>query len=292
MFKLKSVMAAMALSLFAGSSFAEPIKVGSKAFTEQLVIAEITKQYLESKGKEIELTTGLGSSVLREALVSRQVDIYWEYTGPALVNFHKQPGVPRAEMNAKLNELDAPNNLTWLDPSNVNDTYALAMRRDVAERLGIKTTSDLAAAVNAGSTVKFACNAEFYGRADGLKPLQAHYGFEFPRESIVRMDSGLIYQAVRDEQVEVGLVFSTDGRIPAFDFVVLEDDKNYHIPQIMTPVATNELLEAHPDLIDLMKDISSRLDDDKMAKLNARVDVEKVTVQDVAKDFLTSEGLI
>ena len=287
-----SAMVAAMLSAIAVGADAEPIKLGSKAFTENILVAEITKQYLEAKGFEADLRSGLGSNVIREAIVSRQIDLYWEYTGPALVNYHKTPGVPRDEMVAKLNELDAANRLEWLDSSEVNDTYALAMRRGTAERLGLRTTSDLAAAINAGKDITLGCNAEFYGRKDGLMPMQDAYGFKFPRRNIVRMDSGLIYQALRDGQVEVGLVFSTDGRIPAFDFVLLEDDRIYHIPHVMTPVATEEVLSAHPELKALLKDISGRLDSAGMARLNAQVDVEKQTTQKVAAEFLRSEGLI
>lgn len=120
------------------------------------------------------------------------------------------------------------------------------MRRETAQRLGLRTTSDLAAAINAGMDIALGCNAEFYGRKDGLMPMQDAYGRKFPRRTIARMDSGLIYQALRDGQVDAGPVFSTDGPIPAFDFVLLEDDRTYHIPQVMTSVATEEVLPPIP----------------------------------------------
>ena len=280
------------LTLVSSPSLAADVKLGAKGFTENILAGEITQQYLEAKGIPAKLTAGMGSSVVRQAIVSRQVDLYWEYTGPALVNFHKNPGVSRGEMVAKLNELDGQNGLVWLDSSGVNDTYALAMKRETARTMGLKTTSDLAAAVKAGKKITFGCNAEFYGRKDGLVPMQEAYGFAFPRDTIVRMDSGLIYQAVRDGQVDVGLVFSTDGRIPAFDFVLLDDDRQYHIPQVMTPVATKEILSEHPQLRALLKDISSRLDEAGMAKLNAQVDVDKKTIPVVATEFLKGSGLL
>ena len=144
------------------------------------------------------------------------------------------------------------------------------MRRETAQRLGLRTTSDLAAAINAGMDITLGCNAEFYGRKDGLMPMQDAYGRKFPRRTIARMDSGLIYQALRDGQVDAGLVFSTDGRVPAFDFVLLEDDRTYHIPQVMTPGATKEVLAAHPEVEALLKGISGRLDSAGMARLNAQ----------------------
>ncbi|WP_245261557.1 glycine betaine ABC transporter substrate-binding protein [Ancylobacter sp. FA202] len=278
-----------AMPLFASAA---DVKLGAKGFTENILAGEITQQYLASKGIGATLTSGLGSNVVRQGLVSGQIDLYWEYTGPALVNYHKMPGIPRAQMLAKLNELDATNGLEWLDSSDVNDTYALAVRRETAKARGLRTTSDLAAAVNRGEKITFGCNAEFYGRKDGLMPMQEAYGFSFPRADIVRMDSGLVYQALRDGQVDVGLVFSTDGRIPAFDFVLLEDDRQYHIAQVMTPVATKAALEAHPQLKPLLKDISSRLNEEVMARLNAQVDVEKKTISEVANGFLKSSGLV
>lgn len=290
--KLLAGLLGLGLTVLSGSVHAQDLKIGAKGFTENILAGEITKQYFEAKGVGSQLTSGMGSNVVRQAIVSRQIDLYWEYTGPALVNYHKTPGIPRAQMLAKLNELDGPNGLEWLESSDVNDTYALAMRREVAQSMGLKTTSDLAKAVNAGKKITFGCNAEFYGRKDGLAPMQEAYGFTFPRETIVRMDSGLIYQALRDGQLDVGLVFSTDGRIPAFDFVLLEDDRQYHIPQVMTPIVTKDALAARPQIRALLKDISSRLDETIMAKLNAQVDVEKKTIPAVATEFLKSSGLV
>lgn len=132
------------------------------------------------------------------------------------------------------------------------------MRRETAQRLGLRTTSDLAAAINAGMDITLGCNAEFYGRKDGLMPMQDAYGRKFPRRTIARMGSGLIYQALRDGQVDAGPVFFIDGRIPTFDFMLLEDDRTCHIPQVMTPVATEEVLAAHPELEAPLKDISGR----------------------------------
>lgn len=290
--KILTGLAALCMAALPFSAQAADVKIGAKGFTENILAGEITKQYLASKGIGATLTSGLGSNVVRQGLASGQIDLYWEYTGPALVNYHKTPGVPRAQMLAKLNELDGPNGLEWLESSDVNDTYALAVRRETAQAKGLRTTSDLAGAVNRGEKITFGCNAEFYARKDGLMPMQEAYGFSFPRADIVRMDSGLIYQALKDGQVDVGLVFSTDGRIPAFDFVLLEDDRQYHIAQVMTPVATKAALQADPQLRPLLKDISSHLNEDIMAKLNAQVDVEKKSIPEVAAAFLKSSGLI
>ena len=122
--------------------------------------------------------------------------------------------------------------------------------------------------------------------------MQSAYGFEFGRENVVRMDTGLVYAALKDSQVDVGLVFATDGRIPAFDFVVLADDKGFFPSYALTPVVRKETLDKNPKLAELLNGLSAKLDDATMAKLNATVDVEKKTIEDVAGTFLKSQGLI
>ncbi|SFT63619.1 Substrate binding domain of ABC-type glycine betaine transport system [Halomonas saccharevitans] len=135
-------------------------------------------------------------------------------------------------------------------------------------------------------------NAEFYAREDGWRPLQQAYDFRVSRGDIKRMDSGLVYQALRDGQVDVGLVFATDGRIPAFDFQVLKDDQDFFPAYALTPVVREETLEANPKLAEQMDALSSLLDDQTMATLNARVDVERETIEDVAQTFLSRNDLI
>ncbi|MCY1297594.1 Osmoprotectant-binding protein OsmX [compost metagenome] len=192
---------------------------------------------------------------------------------------------------AKVKELDAEKGLVWLTPSRANNTYGIAMRKDDAAAKGISTLSELAAKINAGETLSFGCNAEFYARVDGLKPLEEAFGFEFGRANVKRMDTGLVYQALRDSQIDTGLVFVTDGRIPAFDFVVLKDDKGYFPNYALTPVLRKEVLDGSPELAEILNGLSAKLDEAVMAKLNASVDVDKRSVEEVAKEFLASQGL-
>jgi osmoprotectant transport system substrate-binding protein len=149
------------------------------------------------------------------------------------------------------------------------------MRKADAAAKNIKSLSDLAAKVKGGEAIKFASNAEFYARPDGLAPLQKTYDFEFGRENVVRMDTGLVYQALRDKQVDAGLVFATDGRVPAFDFVILADDKGYFPSYALTPVVRKETLDKNPKIAEALNSLSSKLDDAIMARLNASVDVDK-----------------
>lgn len=290
---LAFVAGTLAAALISTAAMAETIVVGGKNFTEQQIIAEMTAQYLQAKGYDVDKKAGMGSAVLRQAQENGQVHVYWEYTGTSLITYNKVTDrLPADEVYARVKELDAEKGLVWLEPSQANNTYALAMRRADAAEDGIASISDLAAAVNAEKDLTLASNAEWYAREDGLKPLQETYGFAFSRSDVKRMDSGLTYQALKEEQVDVALVFATDGRIPAFDFVVLQDDKGFFPNYALTPVVRAETLEANPELAEQLNDLSARLDDAVMSQLNARVDVNKETIEAVAADFLKSQGMM
>ncbi|PWB37072.1 glycine/betaine ABC transporter substrate-binding protein [Pseudomonas sp. NDM] len=269
------------------------IVVGGKKFTEQQLVAEMTTQLLRANGYKVDKRADLGSSVLRAAQENGQVDVYWEYTGTSLITYNKVTDKLSAEETyKKISELDAQKGITWLNPSKANNTYALAMRKVDAEKDGVVTISDLAKNIEAGKSYKFASNAEFFSRPDGLRPLQEEYGFEFERKNIVRMDGGLTYQALRDGQVDLALVLSTDGRIPAFGFVVLKDDKGFFPGYALTPVIRTEVLEANPKVGELLNALSSKLDDGTIAGLNSRVDVGREAIEGVAKAFLQQSGLL
>jgi osmoprotectant transport system substrate-binding protein len=269
------------------------VTVGGKNFTEQVLLAQITTALLQAKGFNVVKKDGMGSTVLRQAQENGQIDVYWEYTGTSLITYNKvTEHLTPAETYTRVKQLDAAKGIVWLDASKANDTYGLAMNRDEAAKLGITTISDLAKALSAGKDLTFACNSEFYARPDGLKPLQQAYGFSFSPAQIKRMDSGLTYQALKDKQVQVALVFTTDGRVPAFNFVTLRDDKGFFPAYALTPVIRKATLDANPKLGPILNSISAKLDDKTMARLNAEVDVSKKSVDDVASEFLKSSGLM
>jgi osmoprotectant transport system substrate-binding protein len=276
------------------TTLAASLVIGGKGFTEQLLLAEITGQYLTAKGYTVALKTGMGTSLVRQALENKQVDLYWEYTGTAFLNFHKNKfaNQPAAEIYKAVKAKDEKTGIVWLNASAANNTYALAVRQADAEAKGLKTLADLAAKLNSGEKLTLGCNIEFYKRDDGLKPLQKTYGFEFSRAAVKRMETGLIYKALKDGNVDVGLVFATDGRIPAFNFAVLKDTKNYFPAYAITPTVRQEALAANPDLAEQLNTLSGLFDDATMSALNAEVDVEKRSVTEVAKSFLTAKGLI
>ena len=282
---------AAALSL---SAAAQTIVVGGKSFTEQQIMTAMTVELLKAKGFNPDRKAGMGSAAVRAALENGQVDVYWEYTGTGLGVFNKIPDKfsSAEEAYKRIKEVDGAKGIVWLNMSPVNNTYAFAMNRDQAQKLNIVTMSDLAKAVKGGAKLTFASNAEFYARPDGLPGWQTAYGFEFDRDNVKRMDTGLVYSALKDRQVDVGVVFATDGRIPAFNFVVLKDDKNYAAPYNLTPVVRKEILDKYPKIADPLNALAAKLNDETMAKLNASVDVDKKTVEEVASGFLKSSGLI
>lgn len=284
---------AAALALGMGSAQAKDIVVGGKNFTEQQILTSMTAQYLAGLGYTVDERGGLGSAAVRQAQESSQVDVYWEYTGTSLITYNGiKDKLDAAATYKTVSELDAAKGLTWLNASAANNTYAIAMRAADAKAKGIATISDLAAKINGGETLTFASNAEFYSRPDGLAPMEKAYGFEYGRANVTRMDSGLVYQALRDSQVDSGLVFATDGRVPAFDFTILTDDKGYFANYALAPVVRTETLEANAKLGEQLNAVSALLTDAVMAKLNASVDVDKKSVEEVAKGFLTEHQLI
>ncbi|RQP05928.1 glycine betaine ABC transporter substrate-binding protein (plasmid) [Paracoccus sp. MA] len=290
---VKSGLAALAFAAFATGAQAADIVVGGKNFTEQQILSAITQQVLEANGHRVDNRAGMGSAAVRQAMENGQIHVYWEYTGTSLITYNNiEEKLDPQQTYDTVKELDAQKGIVWLNPSEANNTYALAMRAADASEKGIASISDLAGAINGGQSLTFGSNAEFYARPDGLKPLEAAYGFEFGRANVKRMDTGLVYQALRDRQVDVGLVFATDGRIPAFDFTVLEDDRGYFPSYALAPVIRAEVLEANPDIGDLLNEVSAKLDDQVMAALNASVDVDKVSVENAAAKFLQDNGLI
>ena len=294
---MKTLMPLLTGAVLAGSlatAQANEIVVGGKNFTEQQILSSMTTQYLEGLGYDVEKRAGLGSAVLRQAQENGQIDLYWEYTGTSLINYNDESaeGLTVDETYQKVKELDAEKGLVWLEPSDANNTYALAMRKESVEETGITTLSDLAQAVNDEQGLTFAMNAEFYAREDGWRPLQQAYEFRAGRGDVKRMDSGLVYQALRDEQVDVGLVFATDGRIPAFDFQVLEDDQNFFPAYALTPVVRQATLDANPELAEQMNTLSGLLDNDTMSTLNAQVDVDKTSIERVAENYLEENDLL
>ena len=289
--KMLTGFAAFALSVSAASA---EVTVGGKNFTEQLLMAEMTTQLLEANGFDVSKNDGMGSTVLRKAQVNGQIDVYWEYTGTSLITYNKgsAEGMTAAQTIAEVRKLDKKQGLTWLNCSDANNTYALAVKEGRDGTADIESLSDLAAAYNEGKELTMAVNAEFPHREDGLVGLEKEYEFRVPRSLRAPMDSGLTYSALNEGEADIALVFATDGRIEAFDFRVLEDDKGFFPNYALCPVVRSDTLKDNPKLRGPLNRLASKLDDDTMQRLNARVDVDKVEIRKVAQEFFKEQGLI
>lgn len=274
---------------------AAPLRVGGKNFTEQLILSSMTAQYLRAKGYATDLTTGLGSTLMRQALENGQLDVVWDYTGTALVVFnHVKEKLDADHSYARVKMLDARKGLVWLDASKVNNTYALAMPHDRAVATGITTLSEYAKMVRDTPKARhpFAVDMEFAARPDGLGPLKDAYQLPLTRRDVIQLDPGLVYTALRNNQVDTGLVYTTDGRVKGFNLVLLRDDLNYFPAYNAVPVVRAETLRANPELGAQLNALAAQLDNAAMTEMNYQVDIGQRPVDQVATDFLRQHGLI
>lgn len=288
-----AVITAVTLLTFGGGAMTAELTVGGKDFTEQFIVAEMTRQLLESKGHTIEKKDGMGTNIVRAALENGEVDLYWEYTGTSLVTFNKVTDqLTPEETYAKVKELDGAKGLVWLAPSKANNTYALAIRKNNPKTDGMVTLSDLATAYKDGNEVLMGATAEFPKREDGLIGLEKKYEFKAGRANIKPMEIGLVYPALVNGDVDVATVGATDGRIAANDLVILKDDKNFFPNYALVPVVRKETLNANPDVKEILESLSAKLDDPTMQRLNGEVDVNKKSIESVATAYLKEAGLI
>ncbi|MGY3086830.1 glycine betaine ABC transporter substrate-binding protein [Pseudomonas fragi] len=271
------------------------IRIGARVFTEQTLLAEITSQYLNSKGYNAQVTGGLGSSLARSAHESGQLDMVWEYTGVSLVAYnHITDKLDSQQSYDRVKEVDAKKGLIWLHPSKFSNTYALALPQKVAEEFpSINSVSDLNKALREPENKKalVALDTEFANRSDGLLGMVKLYDLDLTRRNIRQMDAGLVYTALKNGQVFAGLVYTTDGRLSAFNLKLLDDDLHYFPDYTAAPVVRKEYLDAHPELEGLLKPLADLFDDETMRQLNARVDVDHESPSKVAADFLRQHPL-
>ena len=271
------------------------IRIGARVFTEQTLLAEITSQYLRTKGYDVQVTGGLGSNLARSAHESGQLDMLWEYTGVSLVAYnHVTEKLDSEQSYTRVKELDGKKGLVWLTPSRFSNTYALALPKNVADAYPqINTISDLNRVLRdeAKTNHLVALDTEFANRSDGLDGMVKLYGMNLTRQNIRQMDAGLVYTALRNGQVFAGLVYTTDGRLNAFKLKLLEDDKHYFPDYTAAPVVRQAYLDAHPQLAGQLKPLAELFDDDTMRQLNARVDVDHESPSAVAADFLRQHPL-
>ncbi|AGE18108.1 glycine betaine ABC transporter substrate-binding protein [Serratia marcescens] len=287
------------LLMTGAAAWAAPLTLASKNFTEQRILSAITVQYLRAKGFQVEPKTNLATVITRNAMINKQIDMTWEYTGTSLIIFnHINKRMSPQETYDTVKKLDAKLGLVWLQPADMNNTYAFAMQRRRAEKEQIRTMSQLVAKVEQVRKTDpkhnwlLGLDLEFAGRSDGLKPMQALYDMPLDRPQIRQMDPGLVYNAIRDGFVDAGLVYTTDGRVKGFDLQVLEDDKGYFPSYAVTPVVRADVLQNTPGLEAALNTLSKQFTNQVITELNARVDIDYQTPQQVADAFLKQRGLI
>lgn len=274
------------------------LTVGGKEFTEQLVLCEVAAQALESTGAEVHRSCGLsGTSSVRSALTSGDIDLYWEYTGTGWITHlgHTDPiADPQELYKAVAKEDEAKNSVTWLKPSPANNTYAVAVSKEKAAELGVKTLSDYAALASKDPSAAGFCGAaEFLGRNDGWPGVEKAYGFNLPRNNVSELAAGAVYNSIdKAAPCNFGEVFATDGRIEALGLTVLEDDKHYFTPYNPAVTIRSDVLKKNPAIGDVLGKVTDALTDDTLRQLNAKVDVDGNTPEETAKAWLTGKGFI
>ncbi|MDM8533245.1 glycine betaine ABC transporter substrate-binding protein [Clostridiaceae bacterium HSG29] len=289
------VIALFSIGCSAKDSELPAIKVSSKAWTEQLTLGSMTLQYLEAKGYEVEDRTGLGETpMLRPAIQSGEIDLYWEYTGTTLmVNMKSDVVTDSKECYEMVKKWDAEtNNITWLDPANANNTYILMVREDFAKEKNLATVSELADYIKAGNEIRLGAGIEFVERPDGIKGLETLYDFKFDRDLLSSMAIGITYEALKNGQVDVAMGFGTDGRIISMNFNVLEDNLKFFPVYNPAPIVRSEILEQYPDLESDLNKLPALLTGEVLQELNRRVDVDGLEPEEAAEEFLRANGLI
>ena len=279
--------AASALLLAAAPALAQ-VKVGSKNFTEQFIVAELYAQALEAAGIKVERKINLGGTLIaHKALEEKQIDLYPEYTGTMLLAVLKaEPMTDRKAVYEKVKSEYAAKGFVVLNEA-MNNGYDMVVRPETAAQYKLETLSDLA---KVSKELKLGAGPEFRDRKDGLPGLKATFGIEFKED--LQMAIGLRYQALANKQIDVVNGYSTDGMISAMKLKRLKDDKGLWPPYFLVPVVRKDALEANPKIADVLNQVSAQLTEANMAEMNYKVDGEKMEPKDVARDFLKSKGIV
>lgn len=267
-------------------SHPDRIVVGSKNFTEQVILGELVAQQIERKTHlQVDRRLNLGGTlVCHDALVAGQIDTYVEYTGTGLTAILKLP--PSTDPSHVYESVKSAYRsrfaLDWTEPLGFNDTFAIIVRKDDAQRFGLKTISDAAA-----QTSKWVAGFgyEFMEREDGYPGLAKIYNLRFPAAPRV-MDLGLTYKAAAEHQVDFIAGNSTDGLISALGLTVLADDKHYFAPYDAAPVIRDAVVLKHPEVGEALKELGGTISDEQMRQMNYAVDGEHRDVKEVVRNFL------
>jgi osmoprotectant transport system substrate-binding protein len=263
------------------------IRVGTKDFTENLIVGELYALALDDAGYKVERVPNIAGSVINTSIVNNEIDLYPEYTGTGLLVVLKEKLITNPEqVYKKVKEgYEKQFKITWLQYSEANDGAGLVIRTDVSKKLGITTISDLQK--HAGE-IRFASQGEVDQREDGISALEKVYG-KFNWKSSKVYDNGLKYEVLKNNEADVAPAYTTEGQLVNTDqFTLLEDDKQVWPPYNLAPVIRDNVLSNHPDIADIINKISAKLDTKTVTALNAKVDVDKDEYEKVAEDFYKS----
>lgn len=298
---VKFIGAALALGLAAGAAQAQVV-VSSKIDTEGGVLGNIILSVLNANGIQTTDRVQLGATpVVRQAIIAGEIDIYPEYTGNAAFFFEKADDpawkdATKAYELAKTLDYDA-NKIVWLQPSPANNTWAIALRKDVTEPNKLATLSDFGKYVSGGGQVVLAASSEFVNSAAALPAFQTTYGFTLKPEQLITLSGGdtaatIAAAANQTNGANAAMVYGTDGGIAPSGLVVLEDDKGVQPVYQPSPIIREEVLKANPQIEELLKPVFEKLDLVTLQDLNGRVQVGGEPAKAVAEDFLKKNGFI
>jgi osmoprotectant transport system permease protein len=284
-----AILAIITVGIYYPVKGGDRIAVGSKDFTEQIILGELLAQAIEAKtGLKTERRFDLGGNLAHEALVAGEIDMYVEYTGTALLAIlkGKRSSDPQEVYRQVKAEYAKRFNIEWMRPLGFNNTFAILVRGDDAQKFGLKTVTD-AAKISAHWRAGF--GQDFMSRADGYAGFARTYGFHF--EEIREMDLSLTYRALAEKQVDLIAGNSTDGLISRYGLVQLVDDRRYFPPYDAVPIVRESTLKQHPEIREVLDRLGGILSVEEMRQLNYEVDGEKRQARDVVGEFLMRKGL-
>ncbi|MFJ9627548.1 glycine betaine ABC transporter substrate-binding protein [Streptomyces sp. NPDC091280] len=272
------------------------LTVTSKEFTEQLILGAMMGIAFQAAGADVLDRTGIQGSIgAREAVKSGDADGMYEYTGTAWITYlgNSRPITDPMKQWQAVRDADLRNGLTWLPPSALNNTYALAMNQANFKKYGTRTLSEVAAlaAKNPGA-VTVCVESEFANRADGLPGMEKAYGMSLPAKNITQMDTGIIYTQVKKGSCTYGEVFTTDGRIKSMNLAVMADDKKFFPNYNAAPEINTKALKKWPAIAEVLAPLTKKLNNTVAQALNAKVDVDGEDPHQVALEWMKGEGLV
>ena len=267
------------------------INIATKPMTEGYILGQMLTELIEQDTNlKVNMTTGVGggTSNIQPAMVKGEFDLYPEYTGTSWEAVLKKEGsYDESKFDELQKEYKEKYNLEYVNLYGFNNTYGLAVNKDIAEKYNLKTYSDLAKVSN---NLIFGAEYDFFEREDGYKELQKVYNMNFKKQ--IDMDIGLKYQAMKDKKIDVMVIFTTDGQLAISDVVVLEDDKKMYPSYRAGTVVRSEILSEYPELKPVLEKLNNILDDKTMADLNYQVESEGKKPEDVAREYLQEKGLL